>query len=150
MWYSLDDGSGASLPLSYGFAPDRDHEGQPFAPGDVHIDDNGLYKTPDYFRTVEITQAQYDAMRNFGDHPESKKGDGYILRPSLHQSPIKKNRDRPICYIPGMAAAGAGDLAAGSSSPFLSGGRLAENVARMNSSRYASRTFSGFRLICGL
>jgi hypothetical protein len=70
MWYSLDKGDGSN-PLSYGFAPDENHVGQPFAPGQGYDNDNSKYidtaNNPIYTRTVEITQAQYDAMKNFGE-----------------------------------------------------------------------------------
>ncbi|MET3449667.1 calcium-binding protein [Ralstonia sp. 1138] len=66
MWYSLDKGDG-SQPSSYGFAPDENHHGQPFAPGQVYSNDNSNYTSTYYTRTVEISQAQYDAMKNFGE-----------------------------------------------------------------------------------
>lgn len=70
MWYSLkkDDGSPEE---SYGFAPDDEHEGHPFAPGSVHRNDNTHYQEPRYYtRTVEISDDQYDAMKDFGEHPK--------------------------------------------------------------------------------
>ena len=69
MWYSLNDGNGNIT--SYGFSPDAAHEGWPIAPGAVHHDDNTNYQTRDYVKIVEISQDQYDAMKNFGDNPAS-------------------------------------------------------------------------------
>ena len=70
MWYSLkkDD---ESPEASYGFAPDDEHESHPFAPGSVHRNDNTHYQEPRYYtRTVEISEDQYDAMKDFGDNPK--------------------------------------------------------------------------------
>lgn len=69
MWYSLDDGNGNTH--CYGFAPGPDFEGHPFAPGEVHKDDDTKYLSTDFTTTIEITQKQYDAMKNFGEHPEA-------------------------------------------------------------------------------
>ncbi|MFI3156939.1 MAG: S8 family serine peptidase, partial [Methylococcaceae bacterium] len=69
MWYSLDNGNGKIS--SWGFAPDINHQGQPFAPGQTYNNDNTHYTTPTYTRTIEITPAQYDAMMNFGENPGS-------------------------------------------------------------------------------
>jgi hypothetical protein len=68
MWYSLTDVSGSAK--SYGFAPDEQHHGSPFAPGKVYTSDNTNYQSREYSKTIEITQAQYEAMRNFGDRPQ--------------------------------------------------------------------------------
>ncbi|MBD2519906.1 hypothetical protein H6G93_34185, partial [Nostoc sp. FACHB-973] len=72
MWYSLRDNNGNTT--SYGFAPDAQHHGSPFAPGQVYNNDNTNYLSRDYSRTIEISQAQYDAMRNFGENPQ---GNGF-------------------------------------------------------------------------
>jgi hypothetical protein len=66
MWFSLDNGDGSS-PLSYGFAPDESHHGRPFAQGQVYGDDNEKYTSTYYTRTIEISRAQYDAIKGFGD-----------------------------------------------------------------------------------
>jgi Ca2+-binding RTX toxin-like protein len=65
MWYDLNDGSGNTA--SYGFAPVE--HGDPFGPGQRYDNDSSNYQTRDYSRTIEITQAQYDAMKNFGENP---------------------------------------------------------------------------------
>ena len=67
MWYSLNDGYGNTP--GYGFAPDTEHQGHPLAPGDVHRDDDTNYKTRDFTKTIEITKAQYEAMKSFGENP---------------------------------------------------------------------------------
>ncbi|MBI5556778.1 MAG: hypothetical protein HY885_04010, partial [Deltaproteobacteria bacterium] len=67
MWYSLDDGDGNTS--SYGFAPDPAHEGWPLAPGEVHRNDDTNYQGRDTSVTIPISQAQYDAMKNFGENP---------------------------------------------------------------------------------
>lgn len=70
MWYQLNDGNGNQK--SYGFAPDENNHGQNAAPGQVYHDDNDTYLntgTPIHARTIEITEAQYNAMKFFGDEP---------------------------------------------------------------------------------
>ncbi len=77
MWYSLNDGQGGP-DYSYGFAPDEDHHGSPFAPGKVYATDNEDYQSRYYSRTIEISQAQYDAMKEFGDTAVSADTDSTI------------------------------------------------------------------------
>ena len=69
MWYELADNQGQLS--SYGFAPDEEHHGKPFSPGQVYSNDSANYQKPAYSRTIEITQPQYDAMKSFGDNPSS-------------------------------------------------------------------------------
>ena len=62
MWYSLGDGTKEE---SYGFGPiEREASG----PGEPKYNDNALYPER-YSRTIEITKAQYDAMKKFGKNP---------------------------------------------------------------------------------
>ena len=54
MWTTLQQDK-TSIPISYGFAPAAAHESQPFAPGQVYINDNTNYtnngqNTPYYSR----------------------------------------------------------------------------------------------------
>ena len=71
MWYSLDNGSGTAV--SYGFAPVDGATGidRAFGDGDVHTNDSSTYTAdpahPITTVTLELTQAQYDAMKTFGD-----------------------------------------------------------------------------------
>src|SRR2546428_50427 len=65
-WYSIDKGDG-SQPSSYGFAPDPQHEGHPFAPGAVYTNDTTNYQGTYYTRTVQITLEQYDTLKAFGE-----------------------------------------------------------------------------------
>lgn len=67
MWYVLNDGNGNSY--SYGFAPDQNHHGSPFAPGAVYRNDISNYQNPDFSRTIKISQEQFDVMRDFGENP---------------------------------------------------------------------------------
>ena len=67
MWYELNDGKGNSA--SYGFAPIE--HGQWRGPGQVYNNDSSNYQDRAYTRTIEISQAQYDAMKNFGENPEA-------------------------------------------------------------------------------
>lgn len=53
---------------SYGFAPIR--HGASSGPGDVTHGDVDDYVKPYYARTMEITKAQYDKIRAYGEHPE--------------------------------------------------------------------------------
>jgi Ca2+-binding RTX toxin-like protein len=77
MWYSLDDGNGNIS--SYGFSPDRDHEGDPFAPGAINALGPGEseYTTEAYSRTIEITPEQFMAMDHFGSDPAAGGFDMY-------------------------------------------------------------------------
>lgn len=75
MWYEITDSNGKST--SYGFAPDEEHEGRPWGPGQVYDSDSANYTTTAYSRTIEITQAQYDALKSFGDDPAAGGFDLY-------------------------------------------------------------------------
>jgi Ca2+-binding RTX toxin-like protein len=73
MWYSLTDSNGISS--SYGFVPGRGATGIDQAVGagqvNTHGQNDDLYQgPPDLTKTIEITQAQYDAMQSFGLQPE--------------------------------------------------------------------------------
>jgi len=67
MWYSLHDSSTGDRD-DYGFT-DEDVDGDGL--DDVSKTDRNDYTTDEsaYSKTVEITRAQYDAMRNFGEDP---------------------------------------------------------------------------------
>jgi hypothetical protein len=62
VWYELEDGNGNRTSL--GFAPIE--EGNPFTKGVVLLNDSDNYEGREYSRTIEITQAQYAAMLDFG------------------------------------------------------------------------------------
>ncbi|MFO1390582.1 hypothetical protein, partial [Cellvibrio sp.] len=62
MWYQL-----SGQPRSYGFAPST--HGEAFGPGQVYSNDSSNYQSTDLSLTVEITQAQYDAMKSYGENP---------------------------------------------------------------------------------
>ncbi|MDA8124876.1 MAG: hypothetical protein M0009_06810 [Deltaproteobacteria bacterium] len=72
MWYSLDDGSG-NPPSDYGFGPVSGASGlsRMIGPGQLYRDDNGYYHGQPKYSSgkIEITKEQYDAMKDFGDHP---------------------------------------------------------------------------------
>jgi len=74
MWWELHDSSGQVT--SYGFAPDPDHQGQPFAPGFLYRDDNVRYEFDtskgDYQREFEITDDQFVKLQEFGTNPFDK------------------------------------------------------------------------------
>lgn len=70
MWYQLSDGT--SNPLDFGFGPDKNATGidLAFGPGQRYIDDSSTYVgSSAYSKTIEISQAQFDAMKNFGTNP---------------------------------------------------------------------------------
>ncbi|WP_181259230.1 calcium-binding protein [Pseudoduganella armeniaca] len=67
MWYELSNGGKTE---SFGFAPNEAHHGIPFAPGEVYYNDSSNYQGRDATRTIEISDAQYNAMRDFGYNPE--------------------------------------------------------------------------------
>jgi hypothetical protein len=77
MWYSINDGNGNVI--SYGFSPNRENTGKPFAPGgtNAHGDDNDYYLSRDYSREIEITQEQYDVLKSFGETPKAYGFDMY-------------------------------------------------------------------------
>jgi hypothetical protein len=72
MWYSLNDGRGNTA--SYGFSPVANASGTDrlIGPGSVnaHGQDDSYYLGRGYV-TIDITQAQYDAMKSFGDKPSA-------------------------------------------------------------------------------
>jgi Ca2+-binding RTX toxin-like protein len=68
MWFQLDNGNGK--PISFGFAPDLRHHGDPFAPGKIYETDTEEYREKAYAKTIDITDAEYEAMKEFGAHPE--------------------------------------------------------------------------------
>lgn len=58
MWYVITDSNGQED--SYGFAPDKEHEGMPFAPGEVYKNDNYSYlldENGDFFQTIYHSRA---------------------------------------------------------------------------------------------
>lgn len=69
MWYELSDGNGESQ--SFGFGPKDGVDGRFGVPGDVKRGDNKEYSWANYSRTFSITEGQYQAMLEFGLHPES-------------------------------------------------------------------------------
>lgn len=64
VFYSIYDGGEEK---SYGFAPAT--HGQSSGPGKVYDTDVKDYKDPYYSRTLEISQAQYEKLREFGNAP---------------------------------------------------------------------------------
>jgi hypothetical protein len=77
MWYDISNGSGKVD--SYGFSPNEDNIGKPFAPGGIsaHGPDYDYYLSQVYSRTIEITQEQYDILKNFGNKPSAYGFDMY-------------------------------------------------------------------------
>ena len=65
VYYSIHDGHESN---SYGFAPAA--HGESSGPGAVGKDDRENYRNPYYSRTIEITQAQYNKLREFGQAPD--------------------------------------------------------------------------------
>lgn len=65
VYYSIHDGHESE---SYGFAPAV--HGQSSGPGAVSKGDQENYRNPYYSRTIEITQTQYDKLREFGQAPD--------------------------------------------------------------------------------
>ncbi|WP_273925300.1 beta strand repeat-containing protein, partial [Pseudomonas fontis] len=65
----MNDGRGNTN--SFGYAPDEKKEGKPYAPdhGQVHTNDSETYQSTSYSRTIEITDAQYFDMMQFGKYP---------------------------------------------------------------------------------
>lgn len=67
MWFTLSDGFTSE---SYGFAPNESHHGSPFAPGQVYTTDDATYASTYHERRIEITDDQYQAIRDFARNPE--------------------------------------------------------------------------------
>ena len=78
MWYSLGDGTKEE---SYGFGPIEPRESS--GPGERKRNDNALYPER-YSRTIEITKAQYDAMKKFGENPAA----GQTSLPANYQTTL--------------------------------------------------------------
>jgi hypothetical protein len=70
MYYAVSDGKHER---SYGFAP-QEHS-RSSGPGKAYDTDLKDYKGPYYSRTMEITKAQYDKLREFGNDPAKYKFD---------------------------------------------------------------------------
>ena len=68
MWFTLDPGDGSSTE-SRGFAPDATHQGQPFAPGEVHKNDEINYTQKYDSITFQISREQYERVRDFANDP---------------------------------------------------------------------------------
>jgi hypothetical protein len=64
VYYAVDDGAEVR---SYGFAPSK--HGAMSGPGEVTHEDVKNYKDPYYSRTMEVSKAQYDQLREFGEDP---------------------------------------------------------------------------------
>lgn len=63
MWFTLNDGNGNER--SYGFAPKN--EGEPHGDGEVKRNDDSHYVDPPYNYKKEISQEQYDAIKNYAE-----------------------------------------------------------------------------------
>ncbi|MBI5898509.1 MAG: hypothetical protein HZB40_04730 [Rhodocyclales bacterium] len=66
MWFEINAGDGTP-PESFGFAPTS--HGTAFGEGSVYTTDSGNYQSTVYSKTVEITEAQYVQLRDFGVNP---------------------------------------------------------------------------------
>ncbi|NDB59878.1 hypothetical protein EB001_15740 [bacterium] len=75
VWYHIYKNENDLVGKSYGFAPDENHQGQPFAPGKVYEDDSFNYTLNeaggDYIGRVYITEEQYLILDKFGKDPTS-------------------------------------------------------------------------------
>lgn len=69
MWIVLTDSNGTSE--SYGFAPGSDYSGQPAAPGQIYTNDDANYTETYHERRIEISESQYQAIRDFATDPIS-------------------------------------------------------------------------------
>jgi hypothetical protein len=76
MWYTIRNDDGTEV-RNYGFAPDKEHQGYPFAPGQPYENDQSRYQidleSGDRQYATDITQEQFDNLKNFGENP-SKYG----------------------------------------------------------------------------
>ena len=64
MYYVISNGT--SEALSFGFAP-KEH-GDAFGEGKVYDNDASEYITSDFSTTFEITQQQFDKLKDFGEN----------------------------------------------------------------------------------
>jgi len=75
MWWELHDSNGQVT--SYGFSPKDGYEGMPIAPGSVKYNDSSRYDFStakgDYKSEFEITDAQLETLKRFGDKPNLKE-----------------------------------------------------------------------------
>lgn len=65
MWYSITDANGNTS--SYGFAPAE--SGQAEGPGEVKYDDSSHYLVKEYTQDIEITDYQYNTLKDYGTDP---------------------------------------------------------------------------------
>ncbi|MDY0096516.1 MAG: hypothetical protein RBT80_27780 [Candidatus Vecturithrix sp.] len=79
MWYSLTD-SDAGNTSNYGYTsnPNAPISERLHGPGQVvKYDDKAYASDPAYYRTIEITKEQYDAMKKFGDDVDAGNNPKY-------------------------------------------------------------------------
>lgn len=65
VYYVISDGREK---ISYGFAPTE--HGASSGPGKVYLKDDDNYLDPFYQRKLEITESQYEKLKEFGDNPQ--------------------------------------------------------------------------------
>lgn len=75
MWYSISDG--VNPPESYGFSS---RYGEPFGEGRVSTNDDLAYRVTAYETTVQLTEDQYNNLKNFSTHPELQNFDAARYR----------------------------------------------------------------------
>jgi hypothetical protein len=85
IWYQLSD-SNTGFNQSYGFAP-IDH-GLPWGEGRIFNNDNDNYLGQSYSRTIDISDAQFEKLRSFGDDPAKYGFDNYYVGPTNGASAI--------------------------------------------------------------
>lgn len=66
VYFQVDNGA---VVRSFGFAP-AEH-GTSSGIGEVSKSDHEIYSQPLYQRTLEISKAQFDKLKDFGEHPET-------------------------------------------------------------------------------
>lgn len=67
VYYKISDGTEKGT-TGYGFAPEKD--GDPFGPGEVQRKEYEKYQNPIYERQLEISEAQYKKLSDYGKTPK--------------------------------------------------------------------------------
>jgi len=74
MWYSIQKVDGQDKTVnSFGFAPENGKSGSGSVPGKVFDTDSKIYHEPLYERTLQINEATYKSLMNFGANAKDGK-----------------------------------------------------------------------------
>ena len=91
VFYGISEDGGRTI-KAYGFAPPHGSAKfdwySPDKPGKVQEDEHKVYSQQVYRKTIAITQAQYDKLKDFGETPKNET----FAKKSFPQQPKPKQR----------------------------------------------------------